>query len=559
LVAAACHFLSHKGVFITIQLLANLKLDKFIYGLIVVCAVAATAYCTWALDRGFDITDESYYLLLAKYADSQTLYISAQHWVTNWIWQAGGGSIVMFRAAGLLILTLSSTLLAFGTLTVCTPTGILEDNIRSKSLVTAGSIICALLYASTINLSPCYNLLASAGAYAATGLVLYASQQLKSIASNILYFLAGSAIGVEVLCKASSGISTLIILSILLSIFERSNVRKISGLLTLFLGVITFIIFALLSNTTISDAKHAIIEGMQLFRMVQVESIGHRLVRYVSQFGSNTIASMLDFAAPIMLFILFWLTRRPFLLKLGGAALVITLLFDDHFFGGWDNGRSLEAPSAIFILLIISIIFSRPLWNKNRKLIVLFSYLLVLPYSVAMGTGNTIFTQAIVSLSSWGTFVSILIIARYPKPYSKRPIMLIGLCFIVVVTFQVVTSGYRPYHISMPLVKQDMKFSIGSLGGVKVDPETFKFLADLEAAVKLCEIAPGSPFLGLYNIPGVALALQVAPVLTPWLNNSVQADFVLSRVHKDELKSVVVALNMSGTKNFPPYVRKVGT
>jgi len=176
-----------------------------------------------------------------------------------------------------------------------------------------------------------------------------------------------------------------------------------------------------------------------------------------------------------------------------------------------------------------------------------------------MGTGNTIFTQAIVSLSSWGTFVSILIIARYPKPYSKRPIMLIGLCFIVVVTFQVVTSGYRPYHISMPLVKQDMKFSIGSLGGVKVDPETFKFLADLEAAVKLCEIAPGSPFLGLYNIPGVALALQVAPVLTPWLNNSVQADFVLSRVHKDELKSVVVALNMSGTKNFPPYVRKVGT
>jgi hypothetical protein len=56
----------------------------------------------------------------------------------------------------------------------------------------------------------------------------------------------------------------------------------------------------------------------------------------------------------------------------------------------------------------------------------------------------------------------------------------------------------------------------------------------------------------LYNIPGVALALQATPVLSPWLNNVAQADFVLDRALPEELRSVVVALNTGSIKDLPP-------
>jgi len=49
----------------------------------------------------------------------------------------------------------------------------------------------------------------------------------------------------------------------------------------------------------------------------------------------------------------------------------------------------------------------------------------------------------------------------------------------------------------------------------KIDAGTYRFLTEMRAAVNECDIAPGAPFIGLYNITGVALKLQAGPVLTP--------------------------------------------
>lgn len=534
---------------------------------IFLCAFLVIAYCIWTLDRGFEIADEAYYLLLAMHAGSVKLFISAQQWITAGLWQMTG-SITMFRAAGMVLLLASSALLALGVFSACLRFGLVADRFGSKGVVLAGSAVGAMLYASTINFSPGYNLLASAGAYAGAGMVLLASTRSSMLYKYVLFALAGCAVGAEALCKLSAGAATLALLVFWVAIFERPRVDKIFGPVVMVCGAVTFAGIFLLVNTTISDATQVFEQSMQLFRMVQVETIGARLVRYSFEFWEYFLATLRAFAIPVVAMIIYTTTRRAIFALFGLAALVITLVFGSldagwptfsmqnatfgsYLFGGARIKIHYVQIVAIFAMLVMALIVSIPVWNKNRSTLALFLGLILLPYSVAIGTGNALFTQVIDSLAFWGVLIAVLVVARYPEYLGKMPISLIGLCFIVTIALQIVTSGFIPHGLSSPLTEQDQTMTVGNLGEVKVDAGTYKFLTEMRTAVKECDIAPGAPFIGLYNIPGVALALQAVPVLTPWLNNREQAEFVIERLRPEELHSTVVALHVTANGGFP--------
>lgn len=548
------------------------KVESVVRMGILLCAFLAMAYCIWTLDRGFEITDEAYYLLLAMHAGSVKLFISAQQWITAGLWQFTG-SLAMFRAAGMVSLVASSALLALGVFSTCLRFGLVTNRFELKAVVLAGSVVCAMLYASTINLSPNYNLLASAGAYAAAGIALLASNRSSIFHKYVLFAMAGCAVGAEALCKPSAGAATLALLVLWAGIFERSSFDKIFGPVAMVFGAVTFAGIAVLVNTTIFDAAQAVEQGMQLFRMVQVETIGARLVRYSIEFWEYFLATMRAFAIPIVAMIVYATTRRAIFAQFGLIVLVITLsfgsldarllptlsthnaTFGSYLFGGF-NRYDVQIV-AIFAMLVMALIVSIPVWNKNRSTLALFSGLILLAYSVAIGTGNALFTQVIDSLAPWGAVIAVLVVARQPDDFNKMPSSLVGICFIVTIALQIVTSGFRPYNLSLPLTKQNQTTTLGNLGEVKVDAGTYKFLEEMKAVVKECNIAPGAPFIGLYNIPGVALPLQAVPVLTPWLNNRTQAEFVIGRVRSEDLHSAIVAFQMEGTEVFPPLPRQL--
>jgi hypothetical protein len=427
-------------------------------------------------------------------------------------------------------------------------------------------------YASTINLSPSYNLLASSGAYAAAGLALFATNQSSFSYKYVLFALAGFAVGIEVLSKPSAGIATLVLLFIWGAIFERSLVHRIFGLVAIVFGTVTFAGVLLLVNSELSEAKQAFERGMQLFRMVQTETIWARLVRYFIEFWEYFLSTLIAFAIPIVAMIGYVTTRRVIIAQFGLITLMITLIFgslvageptfsmqnltfDSYLFGGF-NRYDVEI-TAIIAMLIMVLIVSIPVWFKDRSTLALIIGLIFLPYSVALGTGNVLFTQVIDSLAPWGVLVSMLMVAHYPAKLSKMPILLIGICFIVTITLQIVTSNLRPYQLSLSLTKQDQIATVGSLGEVRVDYETYKFLTEMTAAVEKCDIEPGAPFIGLYNIPGVALTIQAIPLVTPWLNNREQAEYVLERVHPEEMHSALVAFQMIGEGVLPPLPQQL--
>ncbi len=538
---------------------------------ILLCALLVIAYCVWTLDRGFEITDEAYYLLLAMHAGSVKYFISAQQWITSGLWKITG-SITMFRAAGMVLLLTSAALLAIGVFSACLRFGLVADRFESKVAVLAGSAVGAMLYASTINLSPSYNLLASAGAYAAAGLVLLASNRSGITYKYFLFAMAGCALGAEALCKPSAGAATLALLLFWGGILERSRFDKIFVSVAMVFGVVTFVGIALLANTTIPDTTQAVEQGMQLFRLVQVETIGARLVRYSIEFWESFLATLRAFAIPMAAMIVYATTRCAIFAQFGLIVLVLTLLFGSldaglptlsthnaifgsYLFGGF-NRYDVQIV-AIFAMLVMALILSISVWNKNRSTRVLFSGLILLPYSVAIGAGNPLFTQVIDSLASWGILIAVLMVACRSGNLSKMPISLLGFCFIMTVALQIVTSALRPYHLSLPLTKQDQTTVVGNLGAVKVDAGTYTFLAAMRAAVNECDIAVGAPFIGLYNIPGVALVLQAVPVLTPWLNNKAQAEFIIERMRPEGLQSAVVALHVGENQAFPPLPQQL--
>jgi hypothetical protein len=94
---------------------------------------------------------------------------------------------------------------------------------------------------------------------------------------------------------------------------------------------------------------------------------------------------------------------------------------------------------------------------------------------------------------------------------------------------------------------------------VKVDPQTAQFVRELDAAVARCDIAPGTPYLGLYHVPGLALAMQVRPLATPWLNNVEQADAVLAHAPLRDDAPLVVTLRLDAADARPALPRALET
>jgi hypothetical protein len=206
----------------------------------------------------------------------------------------------------------------------------------------------------------------------------------------------------------------------------------------------------------------------------------------------------------------------------------------------------------LFMLLLVSCAEWTTHWGRS----VLVAGLVLLPYAVAVGTGNSLFTQVVDSLAPWGALIAMIMITRRPVDSHATTIVLLGLCFTLMLALQVVTSGLRPYQMDSPLTQQNTIFYDERLGAIKVDERTLRFLTDAKAAVKGCNIAPGAPFVGLYNILGMALVLHSVPPVTPWLNNKEQAEFVLARMPLN-LRAVVLAIKMGADGALPSLPRQL--
>jgi hypothetical protein len=522
------------------------------------CVAVLLIYCLWSLDRGLDLTDESYYLAAAINPDAIILWATAMHWFTSGLWQLSG-SLAGFRGMGLAILSASSVVLALGTVRAFQMSGI---GVVARGLpillIVACSLAGALLYHAFVPFTPSYNLLAVSGAYMALGLIYLTANIPRSLHLYCFQFLSGTALGISFLAKFSSGVIAWSIVCGIAAVLGGSFRERILGIGLITGSMATTIGVTVILHTTFSEALAQFRLGALVYMLGANETFPGRLARYFNETSNFLRLIFTGFAIPLVLFGIYAVRPRFWVALIGLAAFAYVVVSEGYLLGGMDQYERQTAP--LVVAVILSLLATARLWMQNVKTICLLGALALLPFCIAIGTYNALHTQILFSLAPWGILVGLLAFGIPTIPGSRHAAMLVCVLFITVVTSQVLTNGFRePYRLYRPLPKQTEAITVPPLGTFRVDRETRDSYIKLTQLADSCGIHQGQSFLGLYNIPGIALILQAVPLGFPLLQDRPSTEQILDHLTPETLRSAVVGIDLDSGSYDPSMPKQLAT
>lgn len=509
---------------------------------IMACMALLLAYDYWALDRGLDMTDESYYLAAAIHPGEVTLWATAMHWLTAGLWKLCAG-LAGFRALGLGILAAASVMLALGAIRAFEVLGLGPSaGFRRRISIVGICLTGALLYSSFVPFTPSYNLLAAAGVYAGIGLALCSSGLAAGWRLYLLLIFAGAALGIAFLNKFSAGLIAFVVAAALVAAFRRCAAERILGVAVIALAMAAAIGLAGLGQSSGGQALEQFRVGAEVYMLGANETFSGRLLRYAGEMLDFLEQVLTFFGIPLLLFVLYGIYRRATLATLGIVCYLFVVIAEGYWRGGMDRYESQSVP--LFAAVALALLAGAGPWMRCRTAWLLIAVLLGLPYAIAIGSYNPMHVQILFSLAPWGALLGVLAFSGGPPAPARLWTSLPAALFVTLVAAQVVSNGLRaPYRLHRPLQAQTERIDLGEIGSVRVDRETLEAYAAMARLAEQCGIAPGSPFLGLYNIPGVALALRAIPVATPILQDRRSAEAVLDRLGPAITRAAVVGLD----------------
>lgn len=454
----------------------------------------------------------------------------------------------------MIILLIAAGMLAYGAIKFCINfflIGTIQN--RERIIIYGSTLTAALLYGSTINFSPCYNLITSATSYAAMGLVLLSLGRPSDYGMKALHLLTGAILGIAILNKFSAGACVLFLIIIFIVAFNRSNRTRIAQIAVILAGIIIttalFVGAHMMTENVIDEFRF----GMAVFKQVQTEPTTARLLRYSAEFTGQLFWSGALLLIPLSMVSVF--TKPLYFVHIRNLAFFIALIMGGyHIISAFPLAPShliwlIVQSESVTLILVLSLIATAPMWIRDVKTVIFTIGLIILPYCAAIGTGNAIHTQVVISLAPWGTVIGMLAVATKFNGYSNGRAMIICGVFVSIIPVQVILCSLTPYHLNSSIWKQNVSTEIGVIGKIKTDKATHDYVISLTDAMKTCNISNGSPFLGFYDLPGAALVIRGIPVFSPWLSNANQSAVMLSSVDSNLLHNAVIGilLNKDGT------------
>jgi hypothetical protein len=512
------------------------------------CACTTLGWLVFHLNRGFELTDESFYILSAIHADRIRFFFTPVHWVSSALW-AITGSLVAFRTLGLFLVLASAIFLAWVVLVVA-PLASLETPLtrigRGAVLATAAS--GAMLYGSLLSFTPSYNNLGMTGASFAMGFGLLALRPGRYAWTCAL--VAGIMVAVTVLCKFSAGVCTAGLLAFLHLVFGWRQRGAGRVLLVLVLGAVSTLFISVLGQGGVDEVRRQFEAGVEVLWYAQGDkSTFVRIARSTADMSSLLLATVSTFAIPLACFAVgvFW---RPMLFGCIGIVWFCGVLTLDPRLVSGGTSHYYSQGLALTTCLLLALLASFRRWASDIRATSLVFALVALPVAVALGTSNPLQIQILTALAPWGLLIALF---GFSSRSVLLPVAMVGTLFNAIVLFQVVSNGAEPYRMR-PLTEQTEAVEIGQLGILKVDALTASLVRDIGAAASTCEVRPGTPFVDFYNLPGVALIVGGVPIESPWFLDTGYANLALKNAPADSLQRAVLAvkLEQSGSRPVPP-------
>lgn len=487
----------------------------------------------WGLQRGFDIMDEGFYLLLAQ-TPVQFPALSSFHYLLSVIPKMASCRVIDFRIAQVISQLVGSLILSVGYMMWMRRLKLVDSKPVFASAVVFACIGSLLVFAK-YPFSLSYNSLTGMFLFAGTGFILVGALANEIYTQRLLVFIAGFAAGWCLFVKFTSfGLYVPFALILIFCVgYKQSFCAALFFLIGAAFSLCCFIFAfgpkAIVSADSIYTFKYLLHNPtlhsslLQAYAKSFVDMVLHCqsvliliiglsvLYAFVLRTGLNAMSGFTGKALQSIAILLasvffYWLTMLGYLKH---------DLYTAHVFYFFQF--------AILLLLVSkSTDVSAYLMRQTRLVpfcLVNFT-VITLPLICSFGTSNPLLYQSTIYLSA--TFLSLfgmsLLLSKWMKNKFVRPLMVMVTSVFAVFQFY---DGFvrHPYALGDSLTHATTTVNLKNLRGLKVSPAVSKFLTDLDSTMRTNGYQSGDLILAFYNMPGLVYALDGRSQRLGWFSS----------------------------------------
>jgi hypothetical protein len=496
--------------------------------------ITAMSFVIWGLNRGLDIRDEGFYLLMTS---SPQEYVSSTsfHFFLSKLPDITGSLIINLRLFQLISQLVSNVVLGWGFWRLMSMAWLKPTKIQlctSMIVTVLASFLLQAIFPPDIS----YNGLTYFCIFSSFGLVFAGSSfaQNRWHLGKYLIALAGFLCGLVFFIKFPACITSVAITS-LWFIANRDKRRLwLYYLLGLIISPIVF--FCLFENPL--QYKEQVLETIRLASIVPTFSLKTVIHTYVHDFVSTTsiIWQNLRFYlfVPLIAGILhvYMIKKTKSAVMKSVSRLFPVVCIAPGVFALQPSDWLLMCLYPVVYAALISYLFvvvvflvanlnrvtaqiGRPSWLAFSSIMVLF----LAPFACSIGTSNPILLQVTTCLSPIFLALTALSIRAFPDFCSSayRLVLTGGVSLLVLALF-LYGYVYHPYLLCDNLINQKCDSdNLENLRGIKLGQEAHECLTSISTLLKKGGFCPGDPIMALYNMPGIVYAVSGTAPYEAWL------------------------------------------
>ncbi len=516
--------------------LSQLKIINFILLLILIFILAIIL---WGVNKGFDITDEGFTMLLYKYPQEYTFNVTNFHILGSKLFAWLNPDIITYRFLRLILSIFSSLIFSWGFWLWLQKNNFIQNDSPVNFIsITTFFIIGHLSYYSLSHQIASYNPANSHLMLISSGILLFVFSQDKYFnLKQLLLVVVGIIIAVQFFVKFSSAIS-FFILSIILIILHFRKISIITyPIIGIIIGGLIYFIFFQDYQSWLSGS----VEGFSLASSTDTYGPTQLLGKYFIYFiniGKHLILEFLVFFIGIF-FLVHSAYRNNQLFGIRYLFIGITTLFyllflyqsysqGLHKGGGYHTVYWEKSTHIYIIVLIAGVIASLAIfWDKirysvlkeNLNTIGIIILLIAVPFMGMVGTNNVSSSAFKPYLVTW--FALIVIFLLYINKYIKTNLISnITLITVALFVLSQIIDGFIYSHYRLADIRANQTETvkdIKNLEGIKVDIKTKHFFEKLNQIITTkTNFKEGDPIVAAYDMPGLVYALGGISPGNPW-------------------------------------------
>ena len=480
--------------------------EWFVSTAIVGLAIAFIVHTIWLMDRGFDFTDESFYLAWARQPTAYDIAYGLFGYGLHPLFEIVNGSIAGFRRIAAFIL------LIFGIIAALIAIGSAKTDRWGPAGLHLIAVSAALPFAHYVLwlITPSYNWFALASGLIIIGAMLDLYDAHHALRSAIIAALA----------------------SVLLIFTRPQNVIAYLGIYLLAVIIVVPTFRGKFLQMLRTAGLAAFLVG-SVAVVAPLHTIANQLQAYIEIFGTNNptdanlASKLLEFSRQEGVWIA--LASLPFVGSL------ITL----HYKPAWGKLRDLLVVSGVLIVSMVTLLQFRtgnvdgigPIAgvfayaclalasvrrDADPRLLVLLGLATLVPLAATFGTSNRFVSQLPFFAGLWG-FIGLVAVSSGSGQRSLSATLAALICLTA--TFLAVQHGLStPYRLASPVDMQVNPTPLGWGSELKLDVITRDFIVTLRNRAEQEGFCKGDPAIDLSGrMPGAVFAIGGQMPVFPWI------------------------------------------